>query len=152
MNNPPPHVGGTAFALGFAGLLPQMAATVLALGRDAVAPVLALAYGLLILSFLGGMWWGFAMRRRGDPAQGRLALVSVAPSLAALAIAIATVYTGRLDRGLVATGIVLLLTLPVDRALTRGGDAPADWMRLRVPLSIGLGALTILTGWIVSPA
>jgi peptidoglycan/LPS O-acetylase OafA/YrhL len=142
----------TAFALGFAGLLPQMAATVLALGRDAVAPVVALAYGLLILSFLGGMWWGFAMRRADDPAQGRLALVAVVPSLAALAIAIATFHTGRLDWGLVATGVALFLTLPVDRSLTRDGDAPADWMRLRVPLSVGLGALTILTGWIVAPA
>ena len=74
------------------------------------------------------------------------------PSLVALAIVAATFHTGRLDRGLVATGIALFLTLPVDRALTRRGDAPADWMRLRVPLSVGLGALTILTGWIVAPA
>lgn len=146
------HVRRTAFALGFAGLLPQMTAVAFALGHDQVAPIAALAYGLLILSFLGGIWWGFAMHRADDPAQGRLALVAVAPSLVAFAIVFATFHTGRLDWSLVATGVALLLSLPVDRALARRGDAPGEWMRLRVPLSVGLGALTILTGWIVAPA
>ena len=144
------HVRRTALALGFAGLLPQMAAVALALDRDRGTPLFALAYALLILSFLGGIWWGFAMRRPDDPAQGRLALVAVVPSLAAAGIAIATFHTGRLDLGLVAAGVARMLTLPVDRALAGGGDAPADWMRLRVPLSIGLGALTILAGWLVA--
>ena len=142
----------TAVALGFAGLLPQMAAVAFALDRDRGTPLFALLYALLILSFLGGIWWGFAMRRADDPAQGRLALVAVVPSLVAFAILIATILFGRIDRGLVASGIALLLTLPVDRALVRSGDAPAGWMRLRVPLSVGLGALTILAGWLVAGA
>jgi hypothetical protein len=39
-----------------------------------------------------------------------------------------------------------MLTLLVDRHLMNRGDAPPDWMRLRTPLSLGLGALTILAG------
>ncbi|NJR78043.1 DUF3429 domain-containing protein [Sphingomonas corticis] len=144
------QVRRTAFALGHAGLLPQMAAVAFALDRDRGTPLFALFYALLILSFLGGMWWGFAMRRADDPAQGRLALMAVVPSLVAVAILLAAFVTGRLDWALVAAGIALFLTLPVDRALVRGSDAPANWMRLRVPLSLGLGALTILAGWIAA--
>lgn len=144
------QVRRTAFALGHAGLLPQMAAVAFALDRDRGTPLFALFYALLILSFLGGMWWGFAMRRADDPAQGRLALLAVVPSLVAVAILLAAFVTGRLDWALVAAGTALFLTLPVDRALVRGGDAPANWMRLRVPLSLGLGALTILAGWIAA--
>ena len=144
------EVRRTAFALGFAGLLPQMGAVAFALDRDRGTPVFALFYALLILSFLGGMWWGFAMRRADDPAQGRLALLAVAPSLVAVAIVLAAFVTGRIDWALVATGVALFLTLPVDRRLARRGDAPANWMRLRVPLSLGLGALTILAGWIAA--
>lgn len=144
------EVRRTAFALGFAGLLPQMGAVAFALDRDRGTPVFALFYALLILSFLGGMWWGFAMRRVDDPAQGRLALLAVAPSLVAVAIVLVAFVTGRIDWALVATGVALFLTLLVDRGLVRGGDAPANWMRLRVPLSVGLGALTILAGWIAA--
>ncbi len=144
------QVRRTAFALGHAGLLPQMAAVAFALDRDRGTPLFALFYALLILSFLGGMWWGFAMRRADDPAQGRLALMAVVPSLVAVAILLAAFVTGRLDWALVAAGTALFLTLPVDRALVRGGDTPANWMRLRVPLSLGLGALTILAGWIAA--
>jgi hypothetical protein len=57
--------------------------------------------------------------------------------------------TARIEWTLVGTGVALLLTLPVDRHLVATGDAPADWMRLRVPLSVGLGGLTIVAGWLV---
>jgi len=47
---------------------------------------------------------------------------------------------------MVAMGSAIMLTLPVDRWLVTRGAAPANWMRLRVPLSLGLGALTIAAG------
>ena len=43
-------------------------------------------------------------------------------------------------------GVALIAALLVDRALVRLGLAPPGWMRLRVPLSLGLGALTIVAG------
>ncbi|MEH3038157.1 MAG: DUF3429 domain-containing protein [Sphingomonas adhaesiva] len=141
-----PALERAAVALGFAGLLPQMAAVALLLGDVPIATAAAFGYALLILSFLGGIWWGFAMHRRGDATQGRLALLAVVPNLVAFAILLAATVTGHVEWGLVATGSAILLTLPVDRMLVRRGDAPADWMRLRVPLSVGLGALTILAG------
>lgn len=139
-------VARTALALGFAGLLPQMTATALLLGGIPAAAPAAFGYALLILSFLGGIWWGFAMRRCGDPAQGRLALLAVVPSLVGLAILLFAQASDSLGWPMAAAGCAILLTLPIDRMLVRRGDAPADWMRLRVPLSVGLGALTILAG------
>lgn len=155
---PPAPVGRAAFLLGGAGLLPQIAAVVAMAGArsapdtwlDAlVGPALGLGliYPLLILSFLGGAWWGFAMRR--ERRQGLLAAVAVLPSLAALALAGLLLATMRFDWTLVAVGGAVLLTLPVDRELTRRGDAPANWMRLRIPLSVGLGGLTILLGVLI---
>jgi peptidoglycan/LPS O-acetylase OafA/YrhL len=154
-----PRVGRAAFALGFAGLLPALAAACLiALGRPE-ATVVALLYPAVILSFLGGMWWGFAVRRTQN--QGRLALVAVVPSLVAAGLVLAAVAgtfatVDRLPSGwiswpMVLLGVAILLTLPVDRHLVRSGDAPANWMRLRVPLSIGLGGLTIVSAVLLSP-
>ena len=141
-------ISTTAYALGFAGLLPQ-ALAVLAIATAApiavaAARVAAEAYALSILSFLGGIWWGFAMRR--GAAGGRLAIVAVVPSLVGVAIVLA-IFAGLPERwALVALGSAILLALPVDRSLAVSGDAPGDWLRLRRPLSIGLGALTILAG------
>lgn len=135
----------TARLLGFAGLLPQLAFVGLQLARpDPGWSLLAFGYGALILSFLGGIWWGVAASRRGPgPA---LFAVAVVPSLVAMALLIAAMTRLSLRWPLVLLGSAILLTLLVDRWLAARGDVPADWMRLRVPLSLGLGALTILAG------
>jgi hypothetical protein len=44
----------------------------------------------------------------------------------------------------VVLGVSLVGALLVDRALVRSGIAPPGWMALRVPLSLGLGVLTML--------
>lgn len=154
-------VGRTALLLGIAGLLPPIAGVALiALGkRDpsdmAWAPLLAgyaivLVYGAAILSFLGGIWWGFAMRR--SVGQARLAALAVLPSLVAVACVVAAALT--FQHGgpwpVIALGVAIVLTLPVDRHLVATGEAPANWMRLRVPLSLGLGGLTIAAGLLLA--
>lgn len=134
-------------ALGFAGLLPQLGAALLTrLGPNAdVGGIVAFIYGGLILSFLGGIWWGFAVRRTAG--QGALALTAVLPSLFAFGLAL---MAGRglltLGWALALLGSAVMLTLVVDRHLATTGEASAGWMGLRVPLSLGLGALTILAG------
>jgi len=143
--NRDPHpfaIGRVAFALGFAGLLPQLGAALLAWVGIGDGALIALAYAALILSFLGGMWWGLALFRRAG--QSLLVTLAVVPSLVAGAIlALAAVH---LPLGLVAMGSAIMLTLPVDRWLVARGAAPANWMQLRVPLSVGLGTLTIVAG------
>lgn len=152
------RVGTVARLLGYAGLLPSLVSTgVLAIMRvspDSGLPMLAgpaaglaMIYPLVILSFLGGMWWSFAMRR--NTGQGRLAALAVLPSLAAVALLGAIGITGLIGWGLVAVGIAVMLTLLVDCHLVSTDDAPVGWMSLRVPLSVGLGGLTILSGALI---
>lgn len=142
----PGAVSSAARLLGYAGLLPQLVALLLvATGVDApLGALLAFAYALLILSFLGGVWWGLAIRRMRD--QARLVLLAVVPTLAAFALIVARLLGLRHDAALGAVGVLLLLTLLVDRSFDRMGEAPAGWLRLRTLLSVGLAALTIATG------
>jgi hypothetical protein len=133
--------------LGFAGLLPQVAAVVvLALGPETwhfSALALAYAYAALILSFLGGMWWGLAAAA-GDETPAWIWVAAVAPSIIALATAlpwaIGAAWPGP---SLVILGVAVLASLLIDRRLRAKGLTPAWWMSLRAPLSAGLGAVTL---------
>lgn len=153
------RVGRTARLLGAAGLLPQVAAvTVLAWGQyvgsirgvrslAGIALSVAILYPALILSFLGGMWWTIAMRR--TEGQGRLAAVAVLPTLIAFAMPAIMAVTQRFDWPVMALGVAIMATLLVDRRLEASGEAPVGWLRLRAPLSLGLGALTIVAGVLI---
>ncbi len=136
------RVGGGVRALGFAGLLPQAgAALMVAMDVDyGLGRLLALVYGGLILSFLGGVWWGFAMRRTDH--QASLAALAVLPSLVALAANLLAARYG-LPPALGLIAVALVATLAVDKALVATAEAPAGWLALRAPLSLGLAALTV---------
>ncbi|CAN5352850.1 DUF3429 domain-containing protein [soil metagenome] len=79
---PPPW----AKRLGYGGLLPfvglGLATWVLEDARQSQAVFALLAYGGTILSFLGAIHWGLALRDRGDPPVAMLAW-GVVPSLLA---------------------------------------------------------------------
>ena len=78
----PPH----AAALGYGGLVPFVACAILMLAipaqdlRDLASRAL-LAYGAVILSFLGGVHWGLVLRGEAARGTGMLA-AGVVPSLA----------------------------------------------------------------------
>jgi hypothetical protein len=133
--------------LGLAGLLPQAACVaVLALGSEPwhfSALSLGYAYPALILSFLGGMWWGLAAGGAATVPPW-IWFAAVAPSLVALATAIPWAIGAAWPApSLVVLAVALLASLLVDRQLSAYGLAPAWWMSLRKPLSLGLGALTL---------
>jgi len=136
-------------ALGFAGLLPQLAClAALWFGPDSwrfAALAIAWGYGALILSFLGGLWWGIAASRirEGQRVPAWLWIAAVLPSLVALLTYLPWVF-GQEWPGpsLVILGSALIASLWVDRRIAP--SAPAWWMRLRVPLSLGLGIASIL--------
>lgn len=134
--------------LGLAGLLPQLACVAILYAGPAewreAALAIAFAYAALILSFLGGMWWGIAaaapaaQRRR---ALGWLWVAAVLPSLVALACFLPWALGWQWpEPSLVMLAGALLVSLGVDAKL--GALAPRWWMGLRVPLSLGLGLLT----------
>lgn len=135
--------------LGVAGLLPQFTCVAVLYAGPAewreAALAIAFAYAALILSFLGGMWWGIAaaapaaQRRR---TLGWLWIAAVLPSLVALACFLPWALDWAWpEPSLVMLGGALLVTLGVDAKLS--ALAPRWWMTLRVPLSTGLGLATI---------
>ena len=150
MTDPSRHVPAAARWLGYAGLLPQIAVVAtLSTGNVAsrfTALATGFAYAALILSFLGGTWWGLAAQSNGRATKW-IWTVSVAPSLIAL---LSTVpwTTGDPWPGpsLLLLGASLIGALFVDYRLVRLGIAPGWWLWLRAPLSGGLGLLTIAAG------
>ncbi len=138
--------------LGFAGLLPQLAAVIVLAMHDPAWRIAALAlgyvYAALILSFLGGMWWGLAARA-GAQAPGWTWIAAVAPSLVALASAVPWAIGSRWPGpSLLWLGLALLCSPIVDYRMHASGLAPRWWMRLRIPLSVGLGLLTLVAAGI----
>lgn len=132
--------------LGFAGLAPQVAlAAVVIVGPSPAALIareLALAYAGLILSFVGGAWWGLVSRSRTS-VRGSVWLMAIAPSLVAFAALGASRFGGT-SPGLLVVAIALIGSLAFDRKLAANGLCPIGWLALRSPLSLGLGGLTLL--------
>lgn len=135
----------SARLLGLAGLLPQLLCLA-ALFDDStryIALGAGFLYAALILSFLGGFWWGLAVASPGAPQW--VYGVAVVPSLVALASGIpwmiGSTWPGP---SLVLLGIALIAALWVDVRLNRLNIMP-DWMlRLRILLSTGLGLATLV--------
>lgn len=141
-----------AFLLfGAAGLLPPLALLLLILRTpDGLAvPVIyavVLAYAALILSFIGGTWWGFAAARSERGGAGILA-VAVSPSLLALALlAVAVRFP---QGGGYALGAAIAASPLLDMLMQRSDLAPGWWLRLRIPLSLALGALTAIAAALI---
>ena len=124
---------------GSAGLLPPVAAAVAlfvlppGLARQ-IDWVLLVFYAALIFSFLGGSWWAFSA---AEPRASWL-FVAVAPSLVALALLLALIPAGTRFPATVLLAMAIAASPLADRALAAAGLAPAWWLRLRVPLSLGL--------------
>jgi hypothetical protein len=133
-----------AFLLGYAGLLPAFAALGVALAGPPEWRELAFRAGALyaglILSFLGGAWWGLSTRAPAERAWP-FYIMSVLPSLAALALLMLLT-----PPRLVVLGGLIALTLPVDRLLVKANLAPPNWMLLRIPLTVGLSLATVGLG------
>ena len=133
--------------LGLAGLIPQILLATVVIGLPAKfgppAIGLALIYSGLILSFIGGAWWGLAAHGKVRVSSW-LWLAAIAPSL----IAFAAIGAGTIGRSpgpsLMITGTSLIAALGVDFKLAANGLCPPGWLGLRTPLSLGLGGLTIL--------
>lgn len=137
---------GLARVLGYAGLLPQLAALVLMASGPAeqrhLAELLAVAYAALIFSFLGALWWGLAAAQAAR-APTWIWSAGVSPSLVSLSILLLW-----MSRQLGTPGALSILALSiaasalVDRRLNDLELCPPGWTSLRSVLSIGLGLLT----------
>lgn len=131
--------------LGAAGTLPLIGSAVAVwLGSPWTAELavrLAVAYGAVILSFLGGTFWGFAATPgQRDLAQAdfgasrfvtrHLFALSVVPSLIAWIAVVLAPLAALIILTIAFTGMLML-----DYWTWTNGTAPPWWMWLRVPLS-----------------
>jgi hypothetical protein len=127
-----------AIVLGIVGLVPFLGC-----GLAALAPValdgergaLALvAYGATVLSFLGGVHWGFALgdtSGRGD--RPRLGLGVIPPLLGWVALLLVPAVSANAGIGLLVLGFIG--TVVVEERARRAGLMPLGYMRLRYALS-----------------
>ncbi len=119
--------------LGLAGLVPFVVLAALTLigpdgWRDWVSTGL-IAYGAVILSFLGGITWGLAVTRNqsSDP----LYLASMAPFVAAWAALLLPRFIG-----LILLMVAFIGALVNDFLLKRAGLSPGWFFSLRVTLTV----------------
>jgi len=131
--------------LGYAGLIPFAAAATLAVAGPAPWRGLALpaltAYGAVILSFLGAVHWGLALRaspEESSAAWPRLGL-GVLPALVGWVGLLLPVPFGL---ALLATG--LLAVAATETVAARGGLLPPGYLALRWTLSLGAAACLLL--------
>lgn len=126
----------TARILGFLGLIPfllgGLGVWVAAFGDLRFAlPIMVLAYGALIASFLGGVRWGAAMQNNRADSQPRHLVMAIMPSLVAL---MAFLLPLPQAFGL----LIILFTAQAVLDVTAGdnGDLQAWYKPLRLWLSI----------------
>ena len=133
-----------ALVLGLAGLIPFIACGLLAVGQDGDRAAFALvAYGAVILAFLGGVHWGLALEepsRRGE--RSRLGL-GVLPSLAGwVALLLAIAVNAASGLGLLVFGFAAVAVVEA-----RGGKAgliSSGYLKLRYGLTAVVVTVLVL--------
>jgi hypothetical protein len=134
-----------AFLLGLSGLLPQIMAAAICLHppHAAFGQFAAFLYAALIFSFLGGLWWGIAAVKQTAPRW--LYGAAVMPTLISFGAGLLWIVRGgSAGPSLIIVGLGLLLSPLIDWQLDRQGLVPGRWLTMRIILSLGLGALTVL--------
>ena len=128
-----------ALVLGLAGLIPFLACGLLALrpaieGVDDRGALALVAYGAVILAFLGGVHWGFALpEHSGKGERSRLGLGVVPALIGWVALLIAFAADIGLALGVLIVGF--LATTTMEARATRAGLVPRGYMALRYGLS-----------------
>jgi len=128
--------------LGYAGLLPFFASALAvhllpgALANEAAA--ILLAYGCVILSFLGGIGWGVGLLVKSDPSS--LFVAGVLPSLLAVA---AWLIPGPSALVMLVLGYVAMFLL--HRGMAQAHGLPPWFVTLRLHLSAG-ASLSLIVG------
>ncbi len=129
--------------LGLAGLLPQVLAVLMFIENGEMrwtAQAMGYGYAAIIFSFLGGVWWGLALK--SQQARSWVYCAAVAPSLIAFGTYLPWIagYSWP-EPSLLVLSLCIAVSPLVDRKID---DLPEGWMQLRWILSLGLSALTAI--------
>lgn len=136
-----------ALWLGLGGLIPFAACTAVMLGAgpfSGLAEDALLAYGAVILAFLGAVHWGLALAAPGDVAAARTRLtLGVLPSLIGW---VALVSPNWIGFGVLVAGF--LATWAAEEAARRAGGLGAAYLWLRRGLTLAVVAM-LSAAWIM---
>lgn len=143
-----------AMLLGIGGLIPFAICSLVALtntppnGERALFALIA--YGAVILSFLGGVHWGFGLEGAGtapsDVQRARFGLGVVPALIGWVALLLAFLGYGRIALALLVIGY--FISTIVEARASRGGYVPRGYMGLRWVLS-SLVVLMLVSVWLV---
>ncbi|MGI4794404.1 MAG: DUF3429 domain-containing protein [Janthinobacterium lividum] len=143
-----------ALLLGIGGLIPFVVCSLGALANpppnDELSLMALVAYGAVILAFLGGVHWGFGLEGSGTASasvqRARFGL-GVLPSLLGwVALLLVFLGYGRVALGLLVVGF--FLTTTVEARASRAGHMPRGYMGLRWVLS-SVVVVCLVTVWLV---
>ena len=134
-----------AIVLGVAGIIPF---ALLGIGAVGASPASSLAatralvgYGAVILAFLGGVHWGFALgEEHGAPGERARLVLGVVPSLVGW-IAILCGIVARPVLGLAILIAAFIATVIVESRAQRADLLPSGYMAMRWALSVAVVAL-----------
>lgn len=133
--------------LGYGGLIPFfVSAAVFALGGtgSGIAGAALMAYGAVILSFLGAVHWGRVLEVPRHPGGGRLAVWGVIPSIGGwLAMLLPPTF------GLPVMAMMFGVVLAVDLRLLAHHPARSVYLPLRLRLTAVVAALLVIA-WLVT--
>jgi hypothetical protein len=143
-----------ALLLGIAGLIPFLVC-----GLGALSPVLPnaerslqalVAYGAVVLAFLGGVHWGFGLDAAGSPPaevqRARYGL-GVLPALIGW-VAVLVTFVGFGRSALLGLTVGFILATVAEARASRQGFMPRGYMGLRWALS-GLVVVVLVGVWLV---
>jgi len=127
-----------AYLLGAAGVIPFIACAIAALTKgswEALGVIALLAYGAAILSFLGGVHWGFALAPGDQKLQRTRLAMGVVPSLIGwVALILGQAVSPELGLAVLIAG--LLGTVATEQRWSKLEVLPSGYMALRWALSI----------------
>jgi hypothetical protein len=139
----PVSLSATAEAAGYAGMLPFIA-SLAGMGllpnieQRELAQHAAVAWGAVVLSFIGAVHWGLALAGRMTWSAGRVA-GAIAPAIVGAA---AFLVSGQRGLGLLVVGFGVFWLYEHRRV---ADELPPDYLRLRRNLSVAVCALLALT-------
>jgi hypothetical protein len=140
-----------AIMLAVLGLVPFLVFALAAMGAAPGSPgrplAILMAYGAVVLAFIGGAHWGFALQEAPAPPeasrieQARL-LLSAVPALVAW-LALVLILVAPVDLGLAALIAGYIATVVLEDQGRRRGLVPRGYMLLRWALSAVVVALLV---------
>ena len=134
-------------ALGTAGLIPFLSAPLLLLmGYIAIANEIARLYGLAIVCFLAGSWWGIALVAGKLTSYERMTVLIIS-NLVVIGAVLALLLLSPGSSQMALAG-VLVLQLLIERTLRGLTRQPSYYLLMRLALSTVAASCLLVVAWL----